>query len=126
MSHANKKEIQMLIQLAQKAGFINQEEFLASQRDVDRSPSMTPNQLVRRWKLNPEVSKLLWRLAQLSPGLKVAENLETVRNLTFLKIDDVDPELRNELLFADQLLRRQRIPSRCIEFSTSRGSKTRN
>ena len=115
------KTVILFLKLAETTGFIAHREAITLQTKVKRlmgSDSSSPKSqtlatslqtVIKQINLPQEVVTQLWQLAKIAPALKKdsqASNLTESKAL--LKVEDLAAELREEIIFAEQLLK-QRI-----------------
>ncbi|NUM33343.1 MAG: protein kinase [Candidatus Brocadiae bacterium] len=106
------KSLLLFIRLAEITGFISREQALEAQKEIQKKDSASSEEFSRTIKklhLQAEAANLLWQIARMSPGVKNEKESTITSCRKIIKIAELNENLRQEIFFAEELLRRKMV-----------------
>ena len=115
------KTVILFLKLAETTGYITHKQAASLQSKIRRlggQDSQSQSQtlaaslqtVIKQIKLPQEVITQLWQLAKSAPALKNNSQASTVaENKSIIKVEDLAAELREQIIFAEELLRQRMV-----------------
>lgn len=100
----------LFIRLAEIAGFISREQALEAQKEIQRKESSSSedfSNIIKKFQLQQDTASLLWQLAKISPGSRKERESSITACRRLIKLAELNENLRQEIIFAEELLRRK-------------------
>ena len=116
------KTVILFLKLAETAGFVTHRESVVLQAKIRRLAGQNDSQsksqtlaaslqtVIKQTSLSQEVISQLWQLAKTAPALNGDSQASTMaENKSVVKVEDLAAELREEIVFAEELLKQRMV-----------------